>query len=153
VHAPARQVSVCVQASPSSHAVPSGWSTFEQTPVFGSQVPPESHALAGGHTIGLLPVHAPAVHASLCVHASPSSHAVPSGASGFEQSPVVESHVPATWHASSALHVTGAPLWHAPAMHMSACVHASPSSHTAPSGFSGFEHMPVVSSQVPAVWH
>jgi hypothetical protein len=34
-------------------------------------------------------------------------HAVPSGAVGFEQAPLVGSQLPATWHASSAVHVTG----------------------------------------------
>ena len=36
-----------------------------------------------------------------------SSHAVPSEAAGFEQDPVAVSHVPATWHWSSAEQMTG----------------------------------------------
>ena len=36
---PPWQVSVCVQAFPSLHAVPFGFAGFEQTPVDGSHVP------------------------------------------------------------------------------------------------------------------
>jgi hypothetical protein len=43
MHAPARQVSVCVQASPSLHAAPVPLSGFEQMPVAGLQVPTEWH--------------------------------------------------------------------------------------------------------------
>jgi len=39
LHAPAWQVSVWVQASPSLHAVPFGLVGFEQTPLSGLQVP------------------------------------------------------------------------------------------------------------------
>src|SRR5262245_36736396 len=42
-HAPAWQVSVWVQASPLSHAKPSAWGGFEQTPVAGSQLPAVWH--------------------------------------------------------------------------------------------------------------
>jgi hypothetical protein len=45
---------------------------------------------------GLDPVHVPAMHASVCVHALPSLQAVPLAATGFEQAPVAESHVPTT---------------------------------------------------------
>jgi hypothetical protein len=38
-HAPAWQLSICVQALPSLHAVPFAALGFEQTPVDGSQVP------------------------------------------------------------------------------------------------------------------
>ena len=50
------------------------------------------------HTTGFDPVHTPVWHVSVCVHALPSLHAVPFGAAGFEQAPVPELHVPATWH-------------------------------------------------------
>jgi hypothetical protein len=49
------------------------------------------------------------------VQAFPSLHDVPFGAAGFEQSPVAGLHVPATWHASLAVHVTGFDPTHAPA--------------------------------------
>jgi hypothetical protein len=61
-------------------------------------------------------------------------HGVPGAASGFEQVPVVELHVPATWHASNAVHVTGFEPTHAPAWHVSSSVHASPSLHAVPDG-------------------
>ena len=41
LHTPAWQVSDCVQAFPSEHAVPLGLAGFEQTPVAGPQVPAE----------------------------------------------------------------------------------------------------------------
>ena len=36
------------------------------------------------------------------------------GITGFEHTPVAGSHVPALWHASSAVHVTAGPDAHAP---------------------------------------
>jgi hypothetical protein len=41
VHVPAWHVSVCVQAFPSSHAVPSIFAGFEHAPVLVSHVPAE----------------------------------------------------------------------------------------------------------------
>ena len=51
-------------------------------------------------------VHEPAMHVAgppLLVQV------VPSGTVGFEQLPVAESHVPAEWHSSDAVHVFGVP--------------------------------------------
>jgi hypothetical protein len=48
------------------------------------------------------------------VHALPSLHAVPLAAVGFEHVPVAGAQVPATWHWSLAVHVTGVPDAHAP---------------------------------------
>jgi len=79
--------------------------------------------------------------------------AVPSVASGFEHTPVVVSHVPATWHWSLALQVTGFEPMHVPDWQESVCVHASPSLHVVPFAFAGFEHCPVLGLQVPDVWH
>jgi hypothetical protein len=98
-------------------------------------------------------VQTPLAQASVCVHALPSSHALPSGFAGFEHAPVAGLHVPATWHWSSAVHVTGFPPVHVPDWHVSVCVHALPSLHALPSGFVGFEHAPVVGLHVPATWH
>ena len=109
VQTPAWQVSVCVQASPSLHAVPSGCAGFEQAPVEGSQVPATWQASLAVHTTGLPPVQTPAWQVSVCVQASPSLHAVPSGCAGFEQAPVEGSQVPAAWHGSDAVQVTP---WH-----------------------------------------
>lgn len=71
-----------------------------------SHVPPAWQPVAV-HVTGLLPMQTPLLHWSVWVHASPSSHAVPLLAAGFEHWPVVGLQVPATWHASSAVHATG----------------------------------------------
>src|SRR6266852_752248 len=150
-HAPLRQTSSCVQALPSSHALPSGLAGLEHMPVAGSQVPASWHWSAAAQTTWT-PPHAPLRQTSSCVQASPSSHALPSGLAGLEQVPVVGSQVPASWHWSAAAQTTWTPP-HAPLRQTSSCVQASPSSHALPSGLAGLEHMPVVGSQVPASWH
>jgi hypothetical protein len=149
VHAPAWQVSLCVHASPSLHTVPLGAVAFEHCPVLVSHVPATWHASEAVQATGFEPVQVPVWHESLCVHALPSLHAVPSGAVGFEHWPVPGSHVPATWHASDAVHVTGLAPVQVPAWHESLCVHALPSLHAVPSGFVGSEHAPVVGLHVP----
>jgi hypothetical protein len=80
-------------------------------------------------------------------------HDVPAGRAGFEQVPVVVSHVPALWHESGAAQVTGLVPVHAPSSHTSTWVHASPSLHVVPSGAFGLEQAPVDGSQDPAAWH
>src|SRR5206468_794395 len=143
VHVPDWQVSVCVQALPSLHAVPFGTAGFEQRPVPASHVPATWHGSLAVQTTGLAPVPAPDWQVSVCVQALPSLHAVPSGAAGFVQSPVPASHVPATWHGSLAVHTTGLPLWHTPAWQLSPCVQALPSPQGDPFGLGGFEQTPV----------
>ena len=83
----------------------------------------------------------------------PSGHGVPSGAIGFEHMPEVVSQVPTPWHASMAVQVTGLPPLHTPAIQVSVCVHGLLSLQVVPLGAVGFEHMPVVVSQVPTTWH
>jgi hypothetical protein len=78
---------------------------------------------------------------------------VPSVAFGFEQLPVLGSHVPATWHWSSAEQVLPVPLVHEPLWHVSFSVHALPSLQLESSLLLGFEHCPFAGSQVPATWH
>ena len=95
----------------------------------------------------------PVWHVSLCVQALPSLHAVPFGAFGFEHVPVAGLHVPATWHWSLAVHVTGLEPVQIPARHESVCVQALPSLQAFPFGAFGFEHLPVAGSQVPVTWH
>ena len=56
---------------------------------------------------GFAPVQTPAEHVSVCVQALPSLHEVPLGAVGFVHAPVLVLQVPATWHASLAVQVTG----------------------------------------------
>jgi hypothetical protein len=72
---------------------------------------------------------------------------------GFEQTPLVGSHVPTPWHVSLAVHTTGFDPVHTPATHVSLCVHALSSLHVVPSGSAGLEHAPVIGSHVPATWH
>ena len=148
VQIPVRQVSVCVQAFPSLHAVPSGAAGFEQIPVVVLQVPATWQASLGAHTTVSGPIHAALWQVPVGVQAS--VHAVPSGAAGFEQIPVAGSHVPVSWHASLAVQTTGFEPVHAPDVHASVCVHAFPSLQFVPSGAEGFDQAPVVGSQVPA---
>jgi hypothetical protein len=61
--------------------------------------------------------------------------------------------VPASWHWSLAVHVTGLAPTQLPFWQLSACVHESPSEHVAPSSLAGLEHSPVAGSHVPASWH
>jgi hypothetical protein len=76
-HTPAWHVSPCVQASPSSQAVPFGSGTLEQTPVAGLHTLGFWHGSGAGHTTGLDPTHTPSWQVSVCVQASPSSQALP----------------------------------------------------------------------------
>jgi hypothetical protein len=61
------------------------------------------------------PVHAPDWHESPLVHESPSLHALPSAFGGLEHAPVAGLHVPATWHWSDAVQLTGLPPVQTPA--------------------------------------
>jgi len=93
------------------------------------------------------------LHASLEVHASPSVHAVPSGAGGSEQVPLAELHVPAMWHGSDAVQVTGLAPVQRPDWQMSVWVQASPSEQAVPLAVGGLLQVPLVGLQVPARWH
>ena len=72
VHLPAWQVSVCVQALPSSQALPSGFAGFEHEPVAGSQVPASWHESAAAQVTGFAPVQTPFWQVSVRVQALPS---------------------------------------------------------------------------------
>jgi hypothetical protein len=87
------------------------------------------------------------------VQALPSLHGIPFALFGFVQTPVEVLQVPATWHWSSAVHVTAVPGMHAPEWQVSLVVHALPSVHDAPSAFAGFEQTPVLGLQTPTAWH
>jgi len=100
---------------------------------------------------GFEPMHVPARQVSVCVHAFASLQALPSGTEGFEQ-PVDGSHVPALWHWSKAVQVTGFEPMHVPARQVSVCVHAFASLQALPSGNTGFEQRPVIESHFPAPW-
>jgi hypothetical protein len=68
------------------------------------------------HVTGFEPAQVPLWHVSVCVHALPSLQAVPFDAVGFEQVPVDGLQVPATWHSSLAVQVTGLEPVHTPAV-------------------------------------
>jgi hypothetical protein len=101
-------------------------------------------------TTGLPPTHAPLSHVSVFVQELPSLHAEPLAFAGFEHAPVAESHAPATWHWSEAVHTTGFDPTHAPLWHESLLVHALPSLHVEPFGFDGLEHVPFAGLHAPA---
>src|SRR3989442_1699514 len=105
--APAWQVSVWVQASPSLQALPFALSGLEQRPLAGSQAPASWHWSRAAQTTGLVPTQAPAWQVSVWVQASPSLQALPFALSGLEQRPFAGSQTPATWHWSRAVQTTG----------------------------------------------
>jgi hypothetical protein len=151
-HAPPWQLSLCVHAFPSLHAVPFAATGFEHAPVDGLHVPAPWHWSLAARVTGLPPVRVPFSHVSVCVHAFPSLHAVPFAATGFEHAPVDGLHVPAPWHWSLAAQVTGLLPVHVPFWHVSVFVHALPSLQVVPLAATGLEQVPVPGSQVPAVW-
>jgi hypothetical protein len=153
VHTPDWQESLCVHAFPSLQLVPFAAVGFEHAPVLGLHVPATWHASLAAHVTGFEPVHTPFSHASALVQAFPSLQAAPFAAVGFEQAPVLGLHVPATWHASLATHVTGFDPVQVPFSHASVCVHAFPSLQLVPFAATGFEHAPVLGLHVPATWH
>src|SRR5439155_1876764 len=79
VQLPLWQVSVCVQALPSLHAVPLLAFGLEHRPVAVSQVPATWHWSSAVQTTGLEPVQVPFWQVSVCVQALPSLQAVPFG--------------------------------------------------------------------------
>jgi hypothetical protein len=72
---------------------------------------------------------------------------------GYEQAPLAELQVPASWHESGAGQTTGLPPTHVPFWQVSVWVHASPSLQAVPLAASGFVQTPVVGLHVPARWH
>jgi hypothetical protein len=91
-------VSVWVQASLSLQGVLFGFGVFEQTPLLGSHVPASWHWLRGLQMTGFMPVHVPPWQLSVWVHALPSLQGVLFGFEGLEQTPVIVSQVPTSWH-------------------------------------------------------
>ncbi len=104
VQVPFWQVSVCVHAFESLHAVPLAFVGFEHTPVPGSHTPATWHASDAAHTTGVPGTQAPDWHVSLTVHALLSVQAVPFAFAGLEHRPVALLHTPASWHWSEAEH-------------------------------------------------
>jgi hypothetical protein len=87
------------------------------------------------------------------VQAFPSLQVVPFAAPGFEHAPVAVLQVPATWHWSDAVHVTGFEPTQVPAWQVSLWVQALASLQVVPLVAMGLEHAPVDVLQVPATWH
>jgi hypothetical protein len=77
VHAPAWQVSPCVQALLSLQELPSTLLPYAQTPVAELQTPAVWHVPGAAQVTGLAPVQVPAWQVSVCVQASPSLHEAP----------------------------------------------------------------------------
>src|SRR5437879_1229010 len=122
--APAWQVSVWVQASPSLQALPFALSGLEQRPFAGSQTPASWHWSGMAQTTGLAPTQAPAWQVSVWVQASPSVQALPFALSGLEQLSPARSRAPASWHWSRAAQTTGLAPMQAPAWQVSVWVQA-----------------------------
>src|SRR5438094_2245590 len=150
---PPLQVSVPLQNRPSLQAVPLAAAGLEHWPVAGSHVPASWHWSEAVQVTGLLPTQLPPWQLSLCVQALLSLQAVPLAAAGFVHWPVAGSHVPASWHWSEAVQVTGLLPTQLPPWQLSLCVQALASLQAAPSAFAGSEQVPVAGSQVPASWH
>jgi hypothetical protein len=113
VHAPdALHVSAPLHVLPSVHDVPAATGVCVTPPegVHASVV----HGLLSSVATLPVPVHVPAWQVSVAVHALPSLHDAPSALAGLEQLPVAVSQVPAVWHWSCAVHVTGFPPVHVP---------------------------------------
>jgi hypothetical protein len=153
VHTPVWQVSDCVQAFPSLHGVPFPAIGFEHVPLLGSHVPVVWHWSCAAQVTTVEPTQTPIWHLSFPVHAFPSSQADPFTAIGFEQAPLVASHVPGVWHWSWAAQVTGFPPTHTPVWQVSVRVQAFPSLHADPFATAGFVQAPVVGSHIPGAWH
>jgi len=141
-----------VQAFPSLQDVPFGFAGFEHVPFAGSHVPASWHVSLGVHITGFDPVQAPAWQLSVRVHAFPSLQAVPFGFAGFEQVPFVGLQVPASWHVSLGVHVTGFEPVQVPFWQVSVRVHAFPSLHVVPLLAFELTQAPTFGSQT-ATWH
>jgi hypothetical protein len=124
-----------------------------QAPVLGVQVPATWQTSRAVQVTGVPVLHVPARQESPVVHLLPSSQALPSDLAGLLQVPVAVSQVPAVWHWSIAVQVTGEPPMQFPAWHVSPCVQALPSLQVVPLPLAGFVHAPLEVSQVPTTWH
>src|SRR3989441_129540 len=126
---------------------------LEQLPVAGSHGPATWHWSGAVQVTGLLPTQLPLGQVSVCVQSLPSLQGVPLVAVGVEQLPVAGLHVPATWHWSRAVQVTGLLPTQLPLWQVSVCVQALPSVHGVPFVAAGEEQLPVAGVHVPATWH
>ena len=140
--------------APAEQPVPDAATGFEHPPVPPSpelQVPARWHASDAVQVTGAPALQLPPWHESPAVHAFPSLQVVPFEATGFEHAPLEGSHVPAVWHASNAVHVSGVPPTHVPPWQASDWVQAFPSLQLVPLAATGLEHVPLVGLHVPPV--
>src|SRR5439155_1057752 len=105
--APAAQVSVRVQASPSSHGAPLSLAGLLQPPEGGLRTPAAWHWSAAVPSPARRSSEVPAGQVSVRVQALPSSHRVPLSLAGLLQAPEAGLQAPAVWHWSAAVHTTG----------------------------------------------
>lgn len=132
VQTPLRHASpVPVQELLSLQGVPSVASGLEHVPVLGLQVPAVWQAVGVGHVTAVPAMQVPLWQMSPVVHALLSLHVVPFALVGLEQTPVLVLQVPALWHWSLAVHVTGVPT-QVPLWQVSPVVHALLSLHAVP---------------------
>jgi hypothetical protein len=124
-----------------------------QLPLAGWHIPALWHWSSGTHTTGFEPVQVPVWQVSIWVHRSESSQPLPSGLFGLVQLPVACWHMPALWHWSSGVQLTGFEPVHVPDWQVSVWVHRSASSQLAPSGLFGLVQLPVACWHVPTLWH
>src|SRR5262249_48545206 len=139
MQAPAWQLSVWVQASPSLQALPLAFAGLEQVPLAGSQTPASWHWSAAAEGTGVVPTRSPRRQTSVCVQPSPSVQGLPLTFTGLEQMPLAGSQTPAPWHWSSAAQGTGLLPAHTPAWQVSVCVQALPSLQAVPLALAGVE--------------
>src|SRR5438477_7834902 len=149
--APAWQVSVWVQASPSSQTVPFGLGAGSQLSL-ASWHTPVLQASPAAEQSRAAPPQTPAVQVSFTVQKRPSVQVVPSTWFGLEQVPFAGLQTPATWHWSRATHTTGFVPMQLPAWQVSVWVQASPSAQAPPSVGRGLGRVTVAGSAVPAGW-
>jgi hypothetical protein len=99
---------------------------------------------------GLLPVHVPHWHVSVCVHAFSSLQGVPFGLFCGVHAPLAGLQTPLSWHSSAPPQTTGAPPVHVPLWHVSPVVQALPSLQPVPFVAFGNAHVPLAGLQTPA---
>ena len=145
------QLSSKVQGFESSQAVPSSRKTALHTPSAGSQAPAVHAVFEAEQSLGVPPVHAPAVHESPIVHGFASSQVVPSWTGIALHAPSAESQAP-TEQAESSPEQSGRwPPVQTPAEHVSVAVHASPSSQEVPSSRGTLTHSHLVPGNEPSL--
>src|SRR5439155_16427444 len=152
MQAPRLQVSPCVQALPSSHAVPRGLTGWVQVPVVGWQVPALWQSSSATQAMGFVPTHVPPRHESVWVQALPSLQLVPSALGRGSQRLALSLHTPSLHWLAAVAQLRGDPP-QTPFVQESFTVQKRPSLQSAPSAFEGLEQVPVLGAQTPAVWH